>query len=123
MDREIKNKIKNTVGSGIKNTVVGAKAAVDCAVKVGKGTKKLIGAVKEDVAAVRERDPAARSELEVLLLYAGVHALAAHRVAHELYKMPGGAVQRWRSCHSARAHSQEPRVPGGVPRGTGGPVA
>ena len=106
MAREIKNKIKNTVGSGIKNTVVGAKAAVDCAVKVGKGTKKLIGAVKEDVAAVRERDPAARSELEVLLLYSGVHALAAHRVAHELYKSE--------HYFSARAISQLARLFTGI---------
>ena len=35
--------------------------------------------------AVRERDPAARSNLEVLLLYSGVHALIAHRIAHGLY--------------------------------------
>ena len=33
---------------------------------------------------VRERDPAARSTLEVLLAYPGVHAVAFHRVAHAL---------------------------------------
>ena len=42
--------------------------------------------VRDDVEAVRERDPAARSDAEVLLLYSGVHALIAHRVAHKLYK-------------------------------------
>jgi serine O-acetyltransferase len=31
---------------------------------------------------VRQRDPAARSTLEVLLTYPGVHAVAFHRVAH-----------------------------------------
>lgn len=41
--------------------------------------------IREDVAAVRERDPAAKSDLEVLLLYSGVHALLAYRVAHKLY--------------------------------------
>ena len=35
-----------------------------------------------DVKAVRERDPAAGSSVEVLLLYQGVHALIWHRVAH-----------------------------------------
>ena len=35
-----------------------------------------------DVKAVQDRDPAARSALEVLLLYQGVHALIWHRIAH-----------------------------------------
>ncbi|GLC79519.1 serine O-acetyltransferase [Lacrimispora brassicae] len=39
-----------------------------------------------DVSAVKERDPAARSKLEVLLLYQGVHALIWHRFAHWFYQ-------------------------------------
>ncbi len=39
-----------------------------------------------DVTAVKERDPAARSKLEVLLLYQGVHALIWHRFAHWFYQ-------------------------------------
>lgn len=39
-----------------------------------------------DVKAVKERDPAARNALEVLLLYQGVHALIWHRFAHWFYK-------------------------------------
>lgn len=39
-----------------------------------------------DVKAVQARDPAARSALEVLLLYQGVHALIWHRFAHWFYK-------------------------------------
>lgn len=38
--------------------------------------------VQEDIAAVFERDPAARSHLEVLLCYPGLHALWAHRLSH-----------------------------------------
>ena len=38
------------------------------------------------LAAYQRRDPAARSKLEVFLLYPGVHAIAAHRVAHKLHK-------------------------------------
>ena len=39
-----------------------------------------------DVKAVQERDPAARSAIEVLLLYQGVHALIWHRFAHWFYE-------------------------------------
>lgn len=42
--------------------------------------------MKEDIQAVFERDPAARSTLEVVLTYAGLHAIWAHRIAHKLYK-------------------------------------
>jgi len=35
---------------------------------------------------VRERDPAARSTLEILLCYPGLHALFFHRIAHFLFK-------------------------------------
>ena len=42
--------------------------------------------IKYDVQAVKDRDPAARSSAEVLLLYSGVHALMAYRVAHKLYE-------------------------------------
>jgi serine O-acetyltransferase len=38
--------------------------------------------LREDVATIRERDPAARSAWEVLTCYPGLHALVLHRVAH-----------------------------------------
>lgn len=41
--------------------------------------------IREDFKAVFDRDPAAVSRLEVLLTYAGFHALLAHRVAHRLW--------------------------------------
>ena len=41
--------------------------------------------LREDIAMVLERDPAARSTFEVLTLYPGVHALALHRLAHGLW--------------------------------------
>ncbi len=61
-------------------------AAKEYAKRVKRGARYLAKTVREDVAAVRERDPAAKSDTEVLLLYSGVHALIAHRVAHSLYK-------------------------------------
>lgn len=41
----------------------------------------------QDIRAAQKRDPAAKSFLEVLLLYQGLHALVAHRVAHFFYKI------------------------------------
>ncbi|HTT09166.1 MAG TPA: serine O-acetyltransferase [Gammaproteobacteria bacterium] len=41
--------------------------------------------LKEDIDCVFERDPAARTRLEVLLAYPGVHALLLHRVSHWLW--------------------------------------
>ena len=62
-----------------------------------------ISAIREeiatDIAAVRQRDPAARSDLEILLLYSGVHAILAYRVAHKLYLskhyFAARAVSQW----------------------------
>jgi serine O-acetyltransferase len=42
--------------------------------------------LRRDIRAVRERDPAARSTLEVLLCYPGVHALAFHRFGHAMWR-------------------------------------
>jgi serine O-acetyltransferase len=42
--------------------------------------------LKEDIEVVFEQDPAARSYLEVILTYSGLHAIWAHRIAHALYK-------------------------------------
>lgn len=47
--------------------------------------KTLIDEIKYDVAAVKERDPAAKGTVEVVLLYSGVHAILAYRVSHKLY--------------------------------------
>jgi serine O-acetyltransferase len=42
--------------------------------------------LKEDIEVIFEQDPAARSYLEVILTYSGLHAIWAHRLAHALYK-------------------------------------
>lgn len=53
--------------------------------RLRRGADAIREEIRTDVAAVRERDPAARSDAEVLLLYSGVHAILAYRVAHRLY--------------------------------------
>jgi len=47
---------------------------------------KMFKAIKEDISSVFERDPAARSSLEVLTCYPGVHARILHRMSHRLWK-------------------------------------
>ncbi|MBD7945011.1 serine O-acetyltransferase [Psychrobacillus sp. FSL K6-2684] len=42
--------------------------------------------MKEDIEVVFEQDPAATSKLEVVLTYAGLHAIWSHRIAHAFYK-------------------------------------
>jgi len=42
--------------------------------------------IRQDIRAALEKDPAARSALEVLLCYSGLHAILIHRVAHSLWK-------------------------------------
>ena len=41
--------------------------------------------LREDIACIRERDPAARSTFEVLTCYPGLHALVLHRVARRFW--------------------------------------
>jgi len=42
---------------------------------------------REDIIAARKRDPAAKSFLEILFLYQGLHALVFYRVGHFFYKL------------------------------------
>ncbi|TET15858.1 MAG: serine O-acetyltransferase, partial [Dehalococcoidia bacterium] len=58
-------------------------------------------ALREDVKTVFARDPAARSKLEVLLCYPGLHALWLHRLAHYLWKLRFRLLARYVS-HWAR---------------------
>jgi serine O-acetyltransferase len=45
----------------------------------------LTASIREDIATVLERDPAARSRLEVVLCYSGLHALWFYRINHWLW--------------------------------------
>ena len=52
---------------------------------ITKNNVSIWSLLKEDIACVFERDPAARNRLEVITTYPGVHALLAHRIAHALW--------------------------------------
>lgn len=53
--------------------------------------------LKDDINGVVERDPAARSALEVLICYPGVHAILMHRIAHYLWRRGWVTTSRWLS--------------------------
>ena len=50
--------------------------------------------IRKDLRSVMDRDPAAGSELEVLLTYSGVHAVIVHRAAHWFYKHDHKVIAR-----------------------------
>lgn len=59
----------------------------------------MLNSLNETLSAYQARDPAARSKLEIFLLYPGVHAIIYHRLAHWLYchnlKFLARLVSQW----------------------------
>ena len=75
-------------------------------VRASLSLREFVDEIRDDVQSVLERDPAAKNGVEVVLLYSGVHALVAYRVAHKLYLS--------RHYFSARAVSQLARKLTGI---------
>ncbi|CAN7221180.1 serine O-acetyltransferase [Microbacterium sp. LjRoot45] len=70
--------------------------------RVARALRRSSARVREDIAAAKLRDPAARSSIEIALLYPGLHAIWAHRVWHALWvrrvrflARGGSQVTRW----------------------------
>ena len=58
----------------------------------------MIGAqIREDIRSILQKDPAARSRIEILFCYPGLHALAIHRVSHKLWLREHRLVARFLS--------------------------
>ena len=53
--------------------------------------------IREEVASILERDPAAKSRLEVVLCYSGLHAICAYRFTHWLWDHQFRLLARWLS--------------------------
>lgn len=58
--------------------------------------------IREDIAVIRERDPAARSAIEVMLLYNGFKAVRSHRKANWCYRHNLKFLARWLSQRCVR---------------------
>ena len=55
----------------------------------------MLRTIREDIKSVFERDPAARSILEILLCYSGLHAVWGHRLSHWLWAHNLRLLARW----------------------------
>ncbi len=62
---------------------------------VSKGFFGYIAMIRQDIKSALERDPAARSSLEILLLYPGLHAVWIHRISHWLWLHQANLAARW----------------------------
>ena len=69
---------------------------------VNVGKRGLLMGLLEDARNIQRKDPAARSVLEVILLYPGFHILVYHRIAHWLYQHKRFFLARWVSQHGRR---------------------
>lgn len=69
---------------------------------VNAGKRGLLMGLLEDARNIQRKDPAARSVLEVILLYPGFHILVYHRIAHWLYRHKRFFLARWVSQHGRR---------------------
>ena len=62
--------------------------------------RRAVKTIREDVKAVKERDPAATSTVEIVTSYSGLHALWFHRLAHKLWLGQVPLLPRWISQFS-----------------------
>jgi serine O-acetyltransferase len=67
-----------------------------------KGGHHMFNDLKETIAAYRARDPAARSSIEVLLLYPGIKATISHRRANYFFRHNMKFIARWISQRSRK---------------------
>jgi serine O-acetyltransferase len=61
------------------------------------GIRGYLAMMKDDISSVLERDPAARSRLEIFLVYSGLHAVWIHRILHWMWQHKVRLVARWLS--------------------------
>jgi serine O-acetyltransferase len=80
--------------------------AVDISRSAARTACRIKQEIESDIEAIKQRDPAAKSDAEILLLYSGLHAILAYRVSHKLYL--GGHT------FSARAVSQTAKFLTGI---------
>lgn len=57
----------------------------------------LLSTMRRDIQSALERDPAARSSLEIVLNYPGLHAIWSHRITHWLWQHNHKLIARWLS--------------------------
>lgn len=95
-DSDKSMKIKITLPKNIDETIRTVRLLTQA---VGRKTIAEIIAIREDIDSIRRRDPAAKSRVEVLTLYSGLHALLIYRLAHVMnsrgLKFPARALSQF----------------------------
>src|SRR3989338_4403656 len=75
--------------------MMGFLTGISILVLVIAGYALLVGVFfSQTIKETREKDPAAKSYLQIILLYSGLHALIAHRMAHALWQLKIPLVPR-----------------------------
>ena len=64
---------------------MGLLSPISTLLRAAESAASTVSLMREDIAAVKDNDPAARGPLEVALVYPGLHALWLHRAAHSLW--------------------------------------
>jgi serine O-acetyltransferase len=83
--RSFEAAIFHRIATRLKNDIVGIGVIVDAFYRATEAEPALIGALRADIAAVVERDPATERFIEPFLYFKGFHALQTHRLAHWLW--------------------------------------
>ena len=83
--RSFEAAIFHRIATRLKNDVVGLGVIVDAFYRATEAEPGLIGALRADIAAVVERDPATERFIEPFLYFKGFHALQTHRLAHRMW--------------------------------------
>jgi len=86
-------KHKASRGKSLLRTLAVAGAAYGF-LKLTETGSKLKATMARDMQAIRERDPAARNDFEILTCYPGLHAVWFHRLAHALWTRKVPVVPR-----------------------------
>jgi serine O-acetyltransferase len=83
--RSFEAAIFHRIATRLKNDIVGTGVIVDAFYRATEAAPGLVGALRADIAAVVERDPATERLIEPFLYFKGFHALQTHRLAHWLW--------------------------------------
>jgi len=83
--RSFEAAIFHRIATRLKNDIVGVGVIVDAFYRATEAAPSLVGALRADIAAVVERDPATERFIEPFLYFKGFHALQTHRLAHWLW--------------------------------------
>lgn len=84
MEYTLCSKARNV--DGAPNPLLSYKEKISLLIELGERGERMFKRMKEDIQVVFEQDPAARSYIEVILTYSGLHAIWSHRIAHWFYK-------------------------------------